>query len=246
MQFKASEPRAVDQAFLDAVLVELKQIETRAGWARVLGVGQLILERFFHGDVRVWRERRRNKNKSIRELAARRDCPLRKSALTEAVAVYAFVRERPHIPSTLAHLGPSHVAAVLPLAPERSEELLRLADVERLSVRDLKQRAAWHKRQGGERRGRPPSSPAVKALTKVRSGTAALRAGSSLLEGAAGVSSRQAEALDAALRETLEAVEQGRAAVSRFLARSSVVRVHEERPRDSGEGSPAPRRLVAG
>src|SRR6185369_13472063 len=85
--------RLEDQAALELVAKELQAIERKAGIERILAIGELILLRFFGGDASIWRDRRRNKNNSIRRLAQRPDCPYCKSALTEAVAVYVAVRD---------------------------------------------------------------------------------------------------------------------------------------------------------
>src|SRR5690242_8846613 len=74
---------------LDGVVAELRELERRGGIERILAVGELILTRFFGGSVAAWRDRRRNKNNSIRRLADHSDCPFGRSALNEAVAIYA-------------------------------------------------------------------------------------------------------------------------------------------------------------
>lgn len=122
---------------IDEVVQELCAIERRAGIDRVLEIGRLILERFFDGNPALWRDRRRNKEASIRRLAQRADCPYCKSALNEAVAVYVAVAEMPCVRS-FGHVRSSHVAAALQLSRDEMVEVLHVAENERWSVRELK------------------------------------------------------------------------------------------------------------
>jgi hypothetical protein len=131
----------LDEAALDEVVIRLREIDRWRGLERTLGIGELILTRFYGGDVAAWRERRRNKQNSIRRLAARKDCPYSKSALTDAVATFVMVAQLPSA-RTFRHVGASHIASVLSLGPTRADELLTEAETERLSVRQLKRRVA--------------------------------------------------------------------------------------------------------
>src|SRR4051812_9325298 len=81
-------PRLPEHAVLDQVIIELQEIERRTGIERTIAIGELILNLFFRGNPADWRDRRRNKNNSVRRLADRVDCPFSKSALHEAVGVY--------------------------------------------------------------------------------------------------------------------------------------------------------------
>ena len=93
----AQEP---SDAELEQVAIELRGIVHSSQWERILAVGKLILSRFFHNDEQAWRERRRNKDRSIRKLAERPDCPFAKSALA-----------RKCIPGSIRPLQCSFVAA---------------------------------------------------------------------------------------------------------------------------------------
>jgi hypothetical protein len=156
-------PRLVDAARIDSIVAALCELERRNGIDRTLAVGELILTQFFAGDPALWRDRRRNKNNSIRRLAARKDCPFCKSALNEAVAVSVAVRELPCI-RTFGHIGASHVACVLSLASEQQRDMLQMADQGRLSVRELRRRVVSARRASGERRGRPATDAAMHLL----------------------------------------------------------------------------------
>jgi hypothetical protein len=156
---RVSEPEAVNQA-----VAELREIERRTGLERTLAIGRLVLETFFGGDATVWRDRRRNKNNSIRRLASHKDCPFCKSALSDAVAVYVAMRVLPCV-RTFGHISASHLTAVLRLpAPER-EGVLRVAESKHWSVRQLREHITGIRRSEGERRGRPAADQQARVLS---------------------------------------------------------------------------------
>ena len=137
----AVQSAALNEAALDEVVARLREIDQLQGLERTLGIGELILMRFYAGEVAAWRERRRNKHNSIRRLATMKDCPYSKSALNDAVATFVMVAQLPAT-RTFKHVGASHMAAVLSLKVTRADELLTQAENERLSVRQLKQLVA--------------------------------------------------------------------------------------------------------
>jgi hypothetical protein len=126
-----------DPELLDSVVVQLREIERRSGLQRTLAIGGLVLESFFAGDPRIWRDRRRNKNHSIRRLASRQDCPFCRSALNDAVGVFVAVSRMPCV-RTFGHITSSHVAAVLKLQEPDREKALQRAEDGRWSVRQLR------------------------------------------------------------------------------------------------------------
>jgi hypothetical protein len=152
---------------LSSVVEQLREIDRESGWTRTLRIGELLLRVFFKGETSAWHDRRKNKDYSIRRLAACPDCPLRKSALAEAVNVYILYQEFPYI-RDLEAIGPSHAAAVLGLEQEKQVELIQTASQHRLGVRELRGRATALRRIGGERRGRPAIPAARKSLTRLR------------------------------------------------------------------------------
>lgn len=168
---------------IDEVVQELCAIERRAGIDRVLEIGQLILERFFDGNPSSWRDRRRNKEASIRRLAQREDCPYCKSALNEAVAVYVAVTEMPCVRS-FGHVRPSHIAAVLQLPRPDMVETLHVAERERWSVRELKAHvlerrapAADSKQSIPTQHADPDGTDEVHIICALREAVSKLRAG---------------------------------------------------------------------
>lgn len=146
--------RVPDDVLLARVATKLRDIERTTAFARTMAVGELILDQFFGGDPALWRERRRNKNNSIRRLAQRPDCPYGKSALNEAVGVFVCVQMLPCVLS-FEHVSASHVAAVLRLPEAEREQMLKRAELGRWGVRQLRLEVVRLKRSVGERRGRP-------------------------------------------------------------------------------------------
>jgi hypothetical protein len=159
--------RLPEPQLLDSVVDELRSIERRSGIDRTLAIGELILMRFFAGNPAAWRDRRRNKNNSIRRLAGRADCPFCKSALNEAVAVYVAVAELPRV-RTFGHISASHVASVLKLGTDRRSVILERAEQEQWSVRELRQRVVAERREHGERRGRPSMDVEGRSIARLR------------------------------------------------------------------------------
>jgi len=161
--------RLAEAPMLARVVAELKEIDRRTGIDRTLAIGDLILNQFFGGDPATWRDRRRNKNNSIRRLAERADCPFCRSALNEAVGVYVAVMELPCV-RTFGHVCASHVAAVLTLPTEERQRMLEQAERERWGVRELREKVISFRRKGGERRGRPRAAIENNALSALRDG----------------------------------------------------------------------------
>lgn len=170
-----------ERSSVDCVLEDLKELYARSGLERTLAIGELLLTRFFEGSPAVWKSRRRNKNNSIRRLAARKDCPLRRSALNDAIAVFAAVSATPSV-RTYGHIGTSHVAAAATLQADQRADLLRTAEARRWTVRQLKEEIVNWRRLQGDRRGRPPSTGDTKLLTAIVSAVARLERAMDLLD----------------------------------------------------------------
>src|SRR5262249_42751463 len=155
------------------VAAELKVIAHASQWEKVLAVGKLILERFFGDNEGAWRERRRNKNQSIRKLAERPDCPFAKSALTEAVGIHVLCHKHPAVRDSNG-VTPTHVAKVLGLRADLAIDLLRTADRESWTVRELGLEATRVRKSLGDRRGRPIGGSIPKAESWARRARIAL------------------------------------------------------------------------
>lgn len=172
MELPRAESRRVsgfitDHHELDAVVDEIREIERKNSLDRTVAIGRLVLHRFFGGSMDAWRERRRNKNNSVRRLAQHPLCPLSRSGLNQAIGIFLAV-ETLNLDQTFGHIGPSHIATVLHLGPEAQKQWLERARDERWSVRELKEHVTSDRRATGERRGRPRHGERAKAVTALR------------------------------------------------------------------------------
>ena len=140
---------------------ELKAIERKVGLQSSVAIGDVVISRFFNGDVARWRDQRRNKSNSIRKLASHPSCPFSRSALNQAVGVCAVVRMFPEV-ADYTHVGATHVAATLHVPMDKQRAWLRIAEQEQLSVRELKARLA-----GDSPGGLRNSSPLKRALNEL-------------------------------------------------------------------------------
>lgn len=155
-----------DTQGVEQVVDELRGIMRQTGLARTLAVGQIVLDRFFGGSTELWQDRRRNKNNSIRRLADCPTCPLSRSALNQAVGVFAALRNMPGA-ADLQHIGASHIAVVLTLPDDAREAWLIRANDQLWSVRRLSDEIRGERRLMGERRGRPARTLVAKVLGRV-------------------------------------------------------------------------------
>lgn len=158
-----------EQTELDSVVSELRELERKNSLERTVAIGRLILRRFFGGSVAAWRERRRNKNNSVRRLAQHPLCPLSRSGLNQAIGIFVAF-EALALDQTFGHIGPSHISAVLHLRPDAQLHWLERAQHEAWGVRELKDQVTRQRRETGERRGRPRTAEkaiGVVALRKV-------------------------------------------------------------------------------
>lgn len=205
----AVKDRALTDADLNDVACELRNIIHRSQWDKILAIGQLIFRRFFNEDEAAWRERRRNKDHSIRRLAERSDCPFAKSALTQAVGIHVLCSKYPEARGS-GRVTPTHVGKILGLDPDVAVPLLRTADERGWSVRELGTEATRVRKSLGERRGRPLSTAGRKvaglgkrALDDLEQMRAELAAGTTLDPQAY----NEIAALCDAVREELNAIE---------------------------------------
>jgi hypothetical protein len=163
---------------LQRIAAELRGITHGSSWARTLATGELLLKHFFGGSLEEWRTHRRQKEASIRRLAQRPDCPLGKSALSDAVSIYVAKK---HLPQCVDELTPSHVAIALRLPPAQRLLLIEKAVAQTWSVREMRNEALLLKRRAGERRGRPRFSQARAALSQIQASLDAFDFGIELL-----------------------------------------------------------------
>jgi hypothetical protein len=100
-----------------------------------IAVGKRIIEVLYNGKLVPWQRRGRS-DARYRELSRHPDLPVTAAELYRVISSYVVSVRIPRI-STSKRLTPSHVHAVLPLAPAEQERLLSDSEVQGWSVRRL-------------------------------------------------------------------------------------------------------------
>jgi hypothetical protein len=157
-----AEPRLVD-----SVVRELQAIQRTSGLERTVAIGALVLNRFFGGSVVAWRDRRKNKNNSVRRLAEHPECPLSRAAINQSIGVFVIVQALPCV-HAFKHIGAAHVAAVFHLDGNAQREWLERAEQRAWGVRQLRSEITRQRRETGERRGRPRTTREREMLANIR------------------------------------------------------------------------------
>jgi len=163
----------VDDRLVESVAAKLAAISRRSGFERACGMGGVILCSFYDGDEACWSARAKGKLSSIRRLAQRLNGAVRATELHRSVHVSLICRAFPFV-LVSEHITVSHVDAVIGLSRGHQEVLLRGAERDNLSVRDLRGLRRQLKSEAGERRGRPRSPALAKAVTRARAALGAL------------------------------------------------------------------------
>ncbi len=151
---------------MDQLVAEINAFARAKALETALGVGRLIVDDIYGGDLEAWRDRGR-KDASFRKLASRGDCDLSASGLYRSVAVYELCERLGA--SRWKHLGASHLYAVLALEHGAQRRLLDRAESERWTVRKLKARAGRAKKRarGGGKLGRPRKLRFVRTIDQL-------------------------------------------------------------------------------
>jgi hypothetical protein len=132
----SAERSALSEEELAALSGRLHEIVRESGWSRTIAIGDLLVARVFCGLTdSLGAPSEVCRHPSIRKLAQRDDCPLRKTALAQAIGVYSVIKKEPD----LRELGvtPAHVALVVSFPSEQRREILERAASENWSVRTL-------------------------------------------------------------------------------------------------------------
>jgi hypothetical protein len=150
----------------DAVVVDvaqtIREMHRTAGLQFAYDVGQLILTKFYGGNVAAFRSHAA-KDSSLRRLAEQPEMPLGRSALHQAVEVHLVLERRGGV-QTLGRLSPSHVRTVLALPAPEQDKLLAKAEAKALTVKQLEAEARKAKSRAGK--GKGGGRPALPAFVK--------------------------------------------------------------------------------
>ncbi len=149
-------PGLAHDELVENVVLRLNAIRRAATFDFVMGVGALIVETFYSGDLTAWRMRGR-KEASFRRLSRHPDLPMSSVALYRCVAIYEMC-ERLGI-RNWKHVTTTHLRVVLPLPPETQRQLLDAAESSCWSVRRIEEVAAnlqtlgpsAHRHRGGRK-----------------------------------------------------------------------------------------------
>lgn len=145
---------------------ELQGLARGASLSFALAVGRIVIDTLYDGDLSAWRSRER-KDYALRALAARSDLPVSASALYRALAVYELSRRAGEHTMSSAHLGLSHLRAVLGLPPELQQRLLKLAEEERWTVARLEREILGLRPGARPNGGRRPVAPYIKSIRRI-------------------------------------------------------------------------------
>jgi hypothetical protein len=146
-------------------IVELRKLTRGASLQFALGVGRVVVDTLYEGDVTAWRSRAR-KNHALRVLAARTDLPLSASALYRALAIYELSHKQAG-GQGWQHLGVSHLRVVLGLAEDVQTELLGRAEAEKWTVARLEAEAVTLRSGLRPAGGRKPVPRYLKSIRRI-------------------------------------------------------------------------------
>jgi hypothetical protein len=144
-----------DQSDVDALIRDLRHLHRAAGLELMVGIGRLIVDRLYAGDVEVWRSRGR-KDTSFRKLAAHPELPFQASTLYRAVEIYLLAQRRPDV-ALLKRVGPSHLQEILGVDKDLQDHLLDRAEAEGWSTRRLREEVRGGRRLDGHAPLRVPT-----------------------------------------------------------------------------------------
>ena len=159
-------PTVADDTIAD-VVAGIRAAQAKHGFALVREVGELIVAKFYGGDIGVLRDRG-PKDASLRKLAEHPDLPMSAASLYTAVATYDVLDRHPGVSSS-KHLTPTHVRTVLPLPDKAQQRLLTRAEAKAWTVQQLEAEARKVKVRAPKRRGgRRPLPTFVKTIRALR------------------------------------------------------------------------------
>jgi hypothetical protein len=138
---------------------------------QAVGIGRLVIERLYDGDLAAWRGRG-PKQHSLRTLARSADISLSSSALYRSIALFELSERLGGVERwAAAGLGISHLRLVLGLAHDDQRRMLDLAASNAWTVAELEREvvAARQRNPRPERRGGRPRLPRfVKSIHRLR------------------------------------------------------------------------------
>jgi hypothetical protein len=155
--------RPIGSERLDALVVELNELQRTATLEFTLRMGRLIVAEIYGGDLSRWRLNRQH-DLSFRQLASRTQIDLKVSATTlyRAVAVYDLCSRLPV--DLWRDFGAAHLRAVLGLSEQQQVRLLSEAKVRNWTTRELYARA---KQPDTRPHHHVPDGPMVRSFSRL-------------------------------------------------------------------------------
>ena len=145
-----SEAPVVAEEDISSAVHEINRLARQAPLDLALGIGKIVVDRFYGGRLTAWRSRG-PKDASIRELAEHPELEISASGLYRSMAVYELA-DRIGV-SVLKQVGATRSYSVLGLPEEKQTKLLTAAASENWSTEKLEKEArkARKRRKGGRR-----------------------------------------------------------------------------------------------
>ncbi|OIP28851.1 MAG: hypothetical protein AUK47_28915 [Deltaproteobacteria bacterium CG2_30_63_29] len=152
----------VTDAVINQTVRDLNDLIDRTGLDVALKVGELLIERFYGGDVALTRDTNPSKHVSIRKLAKHPDLPVKATVLHRHISIYVMCKHLGVSPG--GHLGVSHLREVLGLPEKDQKRLLAKAEEKGWSRRTLEAEAKKVRESLNVGRGRRPLPGFVKGI----------------------------------------------------------------------------------
>jgi hypothetical protein len=130
-----------------------------------LGVGRIVVDTLYDGDLTAWRSRAR-KDCALRVLVSNPNLPMSASALYRALAIYELSR-RQLLAAGWQHLGVSHLRTVLGLPSDTQNRLLTRAEAEQWTVARLEREVLGLRAPQRTTGGRKPVPACIKSIRRI-------------------------------------------------------------------------------
>ena len=140
---------------VNEVVLEIRGIRQLSTLRFHLQVGELVVRRFFDGDLATYRSQGR-KSMSLRKLARHPELPISCTALYASINVFELVQRMGGVLAP-EHLTFTHYQEVLPASPERQRALLEDAAGNHWSTAQLRAAVAQLPARGEKKTGGAPS-----------------------------------------------------------------------------------------
>ena len=149
----------LDDHMLRGAALAIGQAVRLTGLVKAEAVGRIIFEHIFHGDVSLWRSRRRKKI-SLRKLSEQPEVNLSASALSVYIGIHVMCQKLGMSVYGCKHLGVSHLRAALRLPEKEQRRLLEKAEkkqwtVEKMVRKCKKAHRKCSRQTGAHRNSRP-------------------------------------------------------------------------------------------